>query len=101
MNEFELHLLYKNETGNTVPELSQTCDYDDQRDNLLEDIKEMEILIAQISKSSIEDLIDKIQELEERVSDFKITVNDLNTDIDLSLDENSRDYVEWLETKIK
>lgn len=101
MDKFELGLLYKNETGNTIPELSQTFTYEDEKSNLLEDIKDTETIIAQLSYCRLNDVKIKISELEDKVKELKETVENLNSDIDISLDENSRDYVEWLQTKIK
>jgi hypothetical protein len=100
MNRFELELLYKNETGNTIPSISNTFTYEDSKDNILEEIKETETIIAQLSYTRLNEVKDKINELEDKLQFLKEVVKDLNTDIDVSLDNESKDYIEWLETKI-
>ena len=101
MNKFELGLLYKNETGNIIPVLSQTYTWDDDRDNLLSDLKDLDEMCSQILFHPIKDAPDLINNLKNELNELRKNIQDLNTDIDVSLDRDSLDFIEWITTKIK
>jgi len=101
MNNFEIGLLYKNETGNIIPRIEETFTWEDDKDNLLYLVKDLEEMLPQINTTLIKDLPELIGDLNLKLEELQTSIKDLNTDIECSLSNDSKDYIKWLETKIK